>query len=53
MVDELIGRWRLEASDNFEEFLEALGCNFILRKAARVVTPDIIIAKEDDDKVGY
>ncbi len=51
MVDDLCGKWRLEASDNFEEFLVAIGCNFVLRKAAIVITPDMIIGKEDGDRV--
>lgn len=25
MVEALVGTWRLEASENFEEFLQALG----------------------------
>ena len=53
MVSVLCGTWRLEASENFENFLSAIGCNYVLRKAAIVIKPDIIVASEGDDKVDY
>jgi hypothetical protein len=29
MVETLVGTWRLEASENFEEFLQALGTEIL------------------------
>ena len=48
MAEAFFGTWRLEKRENFEEFLKALGVNKILRKAGRLVKPDVIIRQKDD-----
>jgi hypothetical protein len=48
MAEAFFGTWRLEKRENFEEFLKALGVNKILRKAGRLVKPDVIIGQKDD-----
>lgn len=49
MVDALIGTWKLETSENFEELLKELGVNMVLRKAATATKPNAEISKNGDE----
>ncbi|BFZ12574.1 hypothetical protein BsWGS_15613 [Bradybaena similaris] len=48
MVDKLIGHWKLDTTDNLEEYMKAMKVNIILRKVARTLTNYEEITKEDD-----
>ncbi|XP_072022485.1 fatty acid-binding protein, adipocyte-like [Amphiura filiformis] len=44
------GTWKLEStSPNFEELLAAMNVNFVVRKAAANVSPEITIKQDGDD----
>ena len=42
------GKFELESSENFDEFLKALGVGFILRNAAKMSTPTVEITNEGE-----
>lgn len=42
------GKFELESSENFDDFLKALGVGFILRNAAKLATPTVEITNEGD-----
>jgi len=48
-MDKFIGKWKLESSDNFDGYMEAVGVGFMLRKVASTLKPDLIFEKGDDD----
>lgn len=47
-MEEFIGTWKFVSSDNFEEYLKALGIPLPLRKLANLTTPTVIIKRVDD-----
>ncbi|CAF1097632.1 unnamed protein product [Brachionus calyciflorus] len=46
-MNTLNGSWILEKNENMDEFLKELGVNLLIRKAAKIVTPTIIISSQD------
>lgn len=42
------GKFELESSENFDEFLKALGVGFLLRNAAKLSTPTVEITNQGD-----
>jgi len=42
------GKWKLESSENFDEYMQALGVNFMLRKVAATAKPAMIITRSGD-----
>ncbi|CAG5127107.1 unnamed protein product [Candidula unifasciata] len=48
MVDKLLGHWKLENSDNLEEYMKAMKVNIILRKVAKTLTNYEEISREGD-----
>jgi len=49
MSDGLAGKYVLESSENFDEFLKALGVGFLMRNMAKVQTPTVEITEADGD----
>ncbi|XP_049839808.1 fatty acid-binding protein, muscle-like [Schistocerca gregaria] len=48
-VDEFIGRkYKLDKSENFDEFLKALGAGMLARKMAGAVSPVVELTKDGD-----
>ena len=45
---ELTGKWKLEKSDNFDNFLKELGVNFMMRKMANTSSPTVEITRDGD-----
>ena len=43
MSSMLVGKWELESSENFDEYLKAVGIGFVLRKLALTVKPIVHI----------
>uniref|UniRef100_A0A8C1HKJ1 Fatty acid binding protein 7, brain, b n=1 Tax=Cyprinus carpio carpio TaxID=630221 RepID=A0A8C1HKJ1_CYPCA len=51
MVDAFCGTWKLVSSDNFDEYMKALGVGFAARQVGNVTKPTHIISKEGDKVV--
>ncbi|XP_067274781.1 fatty acid binding protein 7, brain, b [Pseudorasbora parva] len=51
MVDAFCGTWKLVDSENFDEYLKALGVGFAIRQVGNVTKPTVIISKEGDKVV--
>ena len=48
-MEEFIGTWKFQSSDNFEEYLKALGIPLPLRKLANLTSPTVIIKRVDGE----
>ncbi|XP_051732197.1 fatty acid binding protein 7, brain, b [Ctenopharyngodon idella] len=51
MVDAFCGTWKLVNSENFDEYMKALGVGFAVRQVGNVTKPTLIISKEGDKVV--
>ena len=49
MVEALVGTWKLDTSENFDELLKELGVGFMLRKVAGTSKPNVEISKDGDE----
>jgi len=50
-MSEFTGKYKLEKSDNFDNFLKELGVNFMLRKLANSTSPTLEITRNGDEFV--
>jgi len=41
------GKYKMESSENFDEFMKALGVGLVMRKMGNAATPTVEITKED------
>lgn len=39
MATDLVGKWTLETSENFDEYMKAVGVGIVMRKMANAATP--------------
>ncbi|OWF39777.1 cellular retinoic acid-binding protein 1-like [Mizuhopecten yessoensis] len=46
--DSLVGKWKMDRSENFEEFLKEVGVNMVLRKLAPLAKPTMNISIEGE-----
>ncbi|XP_046891688.1 fatty acid binding protein 7, brain, b [Hypomesus transpacificus] len=51
MVDTFCATWKLVDSENFDEYMKALGVGFATRQVGNVTKPTVVIAKEGDKVV--
>ncbi|KAG1963458.1 fatty acid binding protein 7, brain, b [Pimephales promelas] len=51
MVEAFCGTWKLVNSENFDEYMKAIGVGFAVRQVGNVTKPTIIISKEGDKVV--
>uniref|UniRef100_A0A673MN13 Fatty acid binding protein 7, brain, b n=1 Tax=Sinocyclocheilus rhinocerous TaxID=307959 RepID=A0A673MN13_9TELE len=51
MVDAFCGTWKLVSSDDFDEYMKALGVGFATRQVGNVTKPTLIISKEGEKVV--
>ncbi|KAM9552606.1 fatty acid-binding protein, brain-like [Salvelinus alpinus] len=51
MVDAFCATWKLVDSENFDEYMKALGVGFATRQVGNVTKPTVIISKEGDKVV--
>ena len=49
-METFLATWKFESSDNFDEYLKALGISAPLRKLAGLTSPTVTIKKLDDGK---
>ncbi|XP_066974470.1 sodium/calcium exchanger regulatory protein 1 [Macrobrachium rosenbergii] len=45
---KILGKYKLETSENFDEFMKALGVGLVMRKMGNTATPTVEITQEDD-----
>jgi hypothetical protein len=43
------GRWKLESSENFDEFMKAVGVSYVTRKVGATTKPTVIISAAGDN----
>lgn len=48
MAEKYVGTWALETSENFDEYMKAVDVNFMTRKMASVLKPNVIISVDGD-----
>ncbi|XP_030626480.1 fatty acid binding protein 7, brain, b [Chanos chanos] len=51
MVDAFCGTWKLVETDNFDDYMKALGIGFTTRQVGNVTKPTVIISVEGDKVV--
>ncbi|XP_060099568.1 fatty acid-binding protein 5-like isoform X2 [Heteronotia binoei] len=43
-----LGKWSLESSEGFDDYMKELGVNLAMRKMGSMAKPDVIISKDGD-----
>lgn len=43
------GTWKLDSTENFDEYMKAIGVGYALRKMAALAKPSTFISKKDDE----
>ncbi|XP_056141572.1 fatty acid binding protein 4b [Lampris incognitus] len=46
MVEQFVGTWKMTASENFDEYMKAIGVGFTTRKIGNMATPSLLISVE-------
>ncbi|KAM6968254.1 fatty acid binding protein 4b [Aplochiton taeniatus] len=47
MVEEFIGTWKITASENFDEYMKALGVGFATRQMGNMAKPNLLFSLDD------
>ncbi|XP_035491811.1 fatty acid binding protein 4b [Scophthalmus maximus] len=47
MVEQFVGTWTLSASENFDDYMKAIGVGFATRQMGNVVKPNLVISLDD------
>ncbi|XP_056090467.1 fatty acid binding protein 4b [Rhinichthys klamathensis goyatoka] len=47
MVEQYVGKWKMTSSDNFDEYMKAVGAGFASRQMANLAKPSLTIALDD------
>ncbi|XP_068425437.1 fatty acid binding protein 4b [Clinocottus analis] len=47
MVDQFLGSWTLTASDNFDEYMKAIGVSFATRQIGNMTKPNLVFSVDD------
>ncbi|XP_006009737.1 fatty acid-binding protein, liver [Latimeria chalumnae] len=48
MVEQFVGKWKLETSENFDDYMKALGVNFATRTLVSATKPNVIVSVDGD-----
>jgi len=48
-MDAFIGTWKMESSENFENYMKAVGVSLVTRKVAANLKPNYVISSEPDE----
>lgn len=51
MCDAMLGDWKLDSSENFEELMKELGVGMIMRKVGATTKPNVKFEKDGDEYV--
>ncbi|KTF89725.1 hypothetical protein cypCar_00018241 [Cyprinus carpio] len=47
MVEQFVGKWKMTSSDNFDEYMKAVGAGFASRQMANLAKPSLSIAVDE------
>ncbi|KAG7242077.1 hypothetical protein INR49_024123, partial [Caranx melampygus] len=47
MVEQFVGTWTLTASENFDDYMKAIGVGFATRQMGNMVKPNLVISVDD------
>ncbi|XP_054476982.1 fatty acid binding protein 4b [Anoplopoma fimbria] len=47
MVDQFVGTWALTATENFDEYMKAMGVGFATRQMGNMAKPNLMISVDD------
>ncbi|XP_034554358.1 fatty acid binding protein 4b [Notolabrus celidotus] len=47
MVEQFVGNWTLASSENFDEYMKAIGVGFATRQMGNMAKPNLVISVED------
>ncbi|XP_070822090.1 fatty acid binding protein 4b [Chaetodon trifascialis] len=47
MVEQFVGTWTLTASENFDEYMKALGVGFATRQMGNMAKPNLVISVDN------
>ncbi|KAM9851742.1 fatty acid binding protein 4b [Aulostomus maculatus] len=47
MVEQFVGTWKLTASENFDEYMKAIGVGFATRQMGNMAKPNLVISVDD------
>ncbi|KAL7392802.1 hypothetical protein ABVT39_001852 [Epinephelus coioides] len=47
MVEQFVGTWTLTSSENFDEYMKALGVGFATRQMGNMAKPNLVISVDD------
>ncbi|MEQ2271724.1 hypothetical protein XENORESO_008342 [Xenotaenia resolanae] len=48
MVEQFVGKWTLVSSENFDEYMKAVGMSFATRQMGNLAKPNLVISVGDD-----
>jgi len=48
-MEAFLGTWKLESSENFDDYMKTVGVSFMTRKVGATLKPNYIIAAEEDE----
>ncbi|XP_062385914.1 fatty acid-binding protein, heart-like [Sardina pilchardus] len=51
MVERFVGTWKMVTSDNFDEYMKALGVGFATRQVGNRTKPSLIVALDDQGMI--
>ncbi|XP_041665924.1 fatty acid binding protein 4a [Cheilinus undulatus] len=51
MVEKFVGTWKMVNSENFDDYMKAIGVGFATRQVGNRTKPNLIVTVEDDGKV--
>jgi len=51
MANKIFGKWKLETSENFDEYMQAIGVNIVLRKAGAALSSTSEISDLGENKI--
>ncbi|XP_037071640.1 sodium/calcium exchanger regulatory protein 1-like [Pollicipes pollicipes] len=49
MTDKMVGKWKMESSENFDEYMKTLGVGFMMRKMGNTLVPTVEITEADGE----
>ncbi|XP_077432692.1 fatty acid binding protein 4b [Vanacampus margaritifer] len=47
MVEQFVGTWKLTASENFDEYMKAIGVGFATRQVGIMAKPNLVLSVDD------